>query len=188
MLRIYRAGSAGEENLEKEEIRQAIEALLIASSEPLSLARISSVLDGVDAHTIKNTVEEIQNRLNEGGWGFRLEPIAGGYQYRTIPGCSDYIEKMIKTHKPDTLSKSALETLSIIAYKQPIKRQDIEAIRGVSSGDIIRALIEKDLVKVVGKEDTLGKPLLYGTTKTCLKLLGLMSLKDLPNPSELRRN
>ena len=174
--------------MDREKIRQIIEALLISSSEPLSLARISSVLDGADAHTIKSVVEEIQNRLNEGGCGFRLEPIAGGYQYRTIPWCSDYIEKMIRTRKPNTLSKSALETLSIIAYKQPIKRQDIEAIRGVSSGDIIRALIEKDLVKVIGREESLGRPLLYGTTKTCLKLLGLMSLKDLPNPSEIRHN
>jgi len=174
--------------LDGERVKQTIEALLIASPEPLSLARISSVLDGVDSATVRSAIEEIQTRLNESGCGFRLEPIAGGYQYRTLPWCSEYIERLTKTRKPNTLSKSAFETLAIIAYKQPIKRQDIEAIRGVSCGEIIRSLIEKDFVRVVGREEILGRPLLYGTTKTCLKVLGLMSLKDLPNPSELKCN
>ncbi|MFH1421407.1 MAG: SMC-Scp complex subunit ScpB [Planctomycetota bacterium] len=173
--------------MDKEEIRQAIEALILVSAEPISIAKITNVMEGIDRSAAREAIGEIQNRLKDGNWGFRLEGVAGGYQYLTVPANVKYIEKMLTNRKPSSLSKSAIETLAIIAYKQPVKRQDIEAIRGVSCGETIRTLIEKDLVKVVGKEDCLGKPLLYGTTASCLKAFGLMSLKDLPNPSELKQ-
>jgi len=161
----------------------------MASSEPVKFNRLCAVLDGeADRAAVRRALKALEKELVEQGRPGRLKEIAGGYQLLTAPEYGKYVKKLRddgSKRKDQGLSKAALETLAVIAYKQPVKRMDVEAIRGVSVGDIIRALIERDLVKVVGREDSIGKPLLYGTTGRFLKQFGLKSLKSLPDPAEL---
>ena len=119
------------------------------------------------------------------GRSFCIEQLAGGYQILTLPSFKQTVAALHKTRADQKLSASALETLAIIAYKQPIMRAEVEAIRGVASGEMIRSLMDKHLVKIVGRAEELGRPMLYGTTKTFLEVFGLASLKDLPKAEEL---
>lgn len=118
---------------------------------------------------------------------FRIEEIAGGYQMMTLPAYNPWLRKLLRVRTDNKLTQAALETLAIVAYKQPLIRADIEAIRGVASGEVLRNLMYKGLVKIVGRAEVLGRPMLYGTTRRFLDVFGLKSLKDLPNVEELKK-
>jgi segregation and condensation protein B len=175
--------------MEDDKLTRVLEAVIMASPEPVKFERLCRVFDGeVDRKQVRAALKSLQEGLTAQGRGYRLAEIAGGYQFLTAPEYAPYVERLksdLRKKRAHGLSRAALETLAIIAYKQPVKRVDIEAIRGVTVGDLVRALIERDLVKIVGREDSLGKPLLYGTTKKFLRQFGLKSLKDLPDPAEL---
>ena len=133
---------------------------------------------------IRRAIKELNEQYIESDRSFRVEQVAGGYQLLTMPEFGDVLKKLHQREVDAKLSKAALETLAIIAYKQPILRADIEAIRGVACGETIRSLMEKHLVKIAGRAEIPGRPILYGTTKRFLELFGLNSLKDLPQGDE----
>jgi segregation and condensation protein B len=174
---------AGE--LDNEELKRIIEALLFSSASPLSAARLASLMGVRSPARIRKLCEELKLEYESSRRAFSLEEIAGGYQLLTLPDFNTWVSKLREREHEESLSQSALETLAIIAYRQPITRAEIEDIRGVQSGYILRSLIEKDLVAVVGRSEELGHPLLYGTTKTFLEIFGLASLKALPKLEEL---
>lgn len=168
-----------------EEIKPIVESLIFAAEEPLTLRKLTDIIEGVDSAQIQEAITQLKNDYDVQGRSFQIEEIAGGYQLFTRPEYYEWIAKLRKKSGETKLSQAALETLAIIAYKQPILRANLEAIRGVQSGQIIRLLMEKDLVKVVGRDESLGHPLLYGTTKKFLEYFGLKDIKDLPKIEEL---
>lgn len=168
-----------------EEIKPIVESLVFAAEEPITLRKLTDIIEGVDSVQIQEAITQLKNDYDMQGRAFQIEEIAGGYQLFTKPEYYEWIAKLRKKTGETKLSQAALETLAIIAYKQPILRANLEAIRGVQSGQIIRLLMEKDLVKVVGRDESLGHPLLYGTTKKFLEYFGLNDIKDLPKIEEL---
>ena len=167
-------------------LKPILEALLFAVEEPVSAAKLSDAIDGASIADVRAALFELQTLYHEEGRGFVLEEIAGGFQLLSRPSYAPYIEKLNKRQSRTKLSSAALETLAIVAYKQPISRADIEAIRGVQAGPVLRMLIEKAMVKIVGREEVIGRPFLYGTTKRFLERFGLKSLKDLPKAEQLQ--
>ena len=163
-----------------------VEAVLFASDESLTEARLADIV-GVPARQIRQFIEGLNEKYQANKNAFRIEKIAGGYQMLTLSPYNHWLEKLVRVRDDSKLSAAALETLAIIAYKQPVIRADIEAIRGVAAGEIIRSLIYKGLVKIVGRAEVLGRPMLYGTTKKFLQTFGLDSLKDLPKVEELKK-
>jgi segregation and condensation protein B len=157
-----------------------VEALLFSSDQPLPAARIAQILGIGDAGDVKQHIEWLNERYQQCAASFRIEPIAKGYQMLTLPQYNPWLSKLHKVRAESRLSAAALETLAIIAYKQPVVRADIEAIRGVAVGDMLVRLREMNLVRIVGRAEEIGRPLLYGTTNRFLEVFGLQSLKDLP--------
>ncbi|MHC4982892.1 MAG: SMC-Scp complex subunit ScpB [Planctomycetota bacterium] len=164
----------------------AVEATLLASDAPLAPAKIAEVAGLPGAGAVKQAVETLNARYTQSGSSFRIEAIAGGYQIFTLPEYHEVLSRLSRTRRETHLTRPALETLAIVAYRQPILRADIEAIRGVACGEVLRGLIEKQLVKIVARAEVLGRPMLYGTTKKFLELFGLAGLDDLPRAEELR--
>jgi segregation and condensation protein B len=172
------------------ELKQAVEAILFACDDPVTPAKIVEALKEAMPEVRKAEVEEALQQLkadyDNANRGFALEEIAGGVQLLTRPQFADIIAKLRRSKAEKKLSAAALETLAIIAYKQPIKRADLEAIRGVASGEVIRALMERRLVRIVGREDVPGAPVQYGTSAEFLEAFGIASLEDLPRPEEVK--
>jgi segregation and condensation protein B len=166
------------------DLRRIIEALLFTSSEPLSLKAISQLLPEWSVEELKRALSELVEEWKKLDLSFGLQEVGGGYQFRTLPEYSPWIRRLKKV-VPIKLSQAALETLAIVAWKQPISRGEIEQIRGVDSGHVLGVLLEKGLIKPVGRKEAPGRPLLYGTTEKFLELFGLRSLKDLPSLKEL---
>lgn len=160
----------------------AIEALLLATHHPLTAGRLAELLDLSSTKPVRGAIQQLNSDYESGGRAFRIEQVAGGYQILTLPHFGEYLKKLHQKEIDAKLTKAALETLAIIAYKQPILRADVEAIRGVACGETIRSLMEKHLVKIAGRAEEPGRPILYGTTKRFLELFGLNGLKDLPQP------
>ncbi len=167
-------------------VELVIEAVLFASDEPLSEDRLANIVE-ITPRQIKEHIQNLNNKYQQNNNAFRIEQIAGGYQMQTLSCFSLWLKKLIRVRSDNKLTPASLETLAIIAYKQPVIRADIEAIRGVSVGDIIRNLMEKGLVRMAGRAEVLGRPMLYGTTKKFLEVFGLNSLKDLPKIEELKK-
>ena len=167
-----------------EPIKNIIESLLLVASEPLTVDRIKSIIDQADKKEIKNALDKLASEYEIRKGGFFLREVAGGFQIRTRPEYREWIKRLIQP-KPIRLSKAALETLAIIAYKQPIIRNDIEHIRGVNCGGILRMLLERKLVRVLGRKAIPGRPLVYATTKEFLEVFELKNLEDLPTPKEI---
>ncbi|HOD81229.1 MAG: hypothetical protein BWX88_01155 [Planctomycetes bacterium ADurb.Bin126] len=163
-----------------------VEAILFASDSPVPASKISQVAELSGQKAVNAAVKRLNDRYASIGAAFRIEAIAGGYQLLTVPRYHDVLTKLFRTKSDSRLSQAALETMAIVAYRQPILRADIEAIRGVASGEILRGLMDKQLVKIVGRAEVLGRPMLYGTTKRFLEVFGLSSLEDLPRVEELR--
>jgi segregation and condensation protein B len=163
-----------------------LEAVLFASDEALTAARLADIVE-TSAKQIRQYIENLNEKYRANNNAFRIEQIAGGYQMLTLSPYNLWLKKLLRVRDDSKLSPAALETLAIIAYKQPVIRADIEAIRGVAVGDIVRNLMYKGLVKIVGRAEVLGRPMLYGTTKKFLETFGLNSLKDLPKIEELKK-
>jgi segregation and condensation protein B len=166
------------------DIKYIIESLLFVADEPLPVDRIKKILIQVETREIREAMAQLTAEYEARGGGFYLDEVAGGYQIRTRPQYTDWIKKLIQP-KPLRLSKPALETLVIIAYKQPIIRSDIEHLRGVDCGGVIRVLLERKLVRVLGRKEIAGRPLIYATTKRFLEIFDLKNLRDLPTPKEI---
>ncbi len=167
-------------------VESVIEAVLFASDESLTAARLSNIV-GTDTKQIREKIEQLNEKYKANNNAFRIEKIAGGYQMMTLSPYNHWLRKLLRSRSDNKLSPAALETLAIIAYKQPIIRVDVESIRGVAAGEMIRNLMYKGLVKIVGRAEVLGRPMLYGTTKKFLEVFGLNTLKDLPKIEELKK-
>ncbi|MHC4266211.1 MAG: SMC-Scp complex subunit ScpB [Planctomycetota bacterium] len=167
-------------------LESVIEAVLFASDEPLSVARLANIVD-TTTQQIRDAVEQLNEKYKANKNAFQIEKIAGGFQMLTLSPYNHWLKKLLRVRSETKLSPAALETLAIIAYKQPIIRADVEAIRGVAAGEVIRNLMYKGLVKVVGRAEVVGRPMLYGTTKKFLETFGLNTLKDLPKIEELKK-
>ncbi len=163
-----------------------VEAVLFASDEPLSDARLADIVE-IGVKQVRQYIQNLNEKYKANNNAFRIEQIAGGYQMLTLSSYNHWLQKLLRVRSEGKLSSAALETLAIIAYKQPVMRADIEAIRGVAVGEIIRSLMSKGLVKIVGRAEVIGRPMLYGTTKKFLEIFGLNSLKDLPKAEELKK-
>lgn len=161
-------------------IKGIIETLLFISEKPVMLNQIKEVIEGVDTGEIRDIITSLQKEYEERKSGIVILEIAGGYQMLTNSDYAMYIRKFYRTRHKEKLSKPALETLAIIAYKQPVSRNDIEIIRGVNSDGVVTHLVEKGLIKIAGRKDIPGRPYIYGTTKQFLEYFGLRSLVDLP--------
>lgn len=167
-----------------ENIKNIIESLLFVAEDTLTIDNIKKVLESADSKAIRNALDELSNEYEARKGGFFLREVAGGYQIRTRPEYSQWIRRLLRPN-PFRLSNAALETLAIVAYKQPVIRSDIEHIRGVDCGGILRMLLERKLIRVVGRREIPGRPMIYTTTKKFLELFELKDLKDLPSPKEI---
>ncbi|MGD0020671.1 MAG: SMC-Scp complex subunit ScpB [Smithellaceae bacterium] len=168
-----------------ENIKSIIEALILASEAPLVLQKIYAVLPETEKTLIDEAVGELIEEYKERQGGICLQEVAGGLQFRTRPEFGDWV-KRLKSTKPASLSPAALETLAIIAYRQPIVKSEIESIRGVDVGYQLKSLLEKKLVRIVGRKDVPGKPIIYGSTKRFLEVFNLKDLSELPTLRELK--
>jgi len=166
-------------------MRRELEALLFATDQPLSVARLAGYFPGVERNALKNMIEELRAEYDRDEHAFTVVEFGGGYSIATRPEFAPVVKKLYRGRRKLRLSKAALEVLSIIAYKQPVTRLEIEEIRGIQASGVLGTLMERELVEIVGRAEGLGSPLLYGTTSTFLEYLGLRSLKELPRLSEL---
>jgi segregation and condensation protein B len=180
------AQAATAEQAAEQEIAATVEAILFATDSPISPAKIAQTAELPGRREVKRAVDTLNDRYEQMGCAFRIEPIAGGYQMLTLPEYRDVVSRLFRSRSEMRLSQAAMETLAVVAYRQPVLRADVEAIRGVACGEVLRGLMEKHLVKIVGRAEVLGRPMLYGTTKRFLEVFGLQSLKELPKVEELR--
>ena len=172
--------------MEDKQLKSAIEALLFISGNPLSVDRLKGIFETVPQEQIEAQLQSIKQEYDERNAGITLAEVAGGYQFATRPENAVWIRKFRAVKVSAKLSRPALETLAIVAYKQPITRTEVEAVRGVNIGGIIRNLMERRLVKIVGKKDVPGKPILYGTSSEFLQYFGLRDLSSLPTLKEFQ--
>jgi len=164
------------------ELRNAIESLLLVSDQPLRVERLAEILE-VDKALVSAQLQELVSAYRERNGGILLEEVAAGYQLRTPAASAEWIRRLGRS-KPFRFSRAALETLAIIAYRQPLTRAEIEYLRGVDSGGVVRTLLERRLIRILGKKEIAGRPLVYGTSKEFLELFGLKTLADLPTLKE----
>ncbi len=167
------------------EIKPILESLFFVSDSPIRLETLVEILPQTNQEAILEEIHRIKKEYEDDSKGVELVEIAGGYQFRTKPKWAEWIARLKKA-KPVKLSQSALETLAIVAYRQPVIRPAIEEIRGVDSGWVLRTLLEKGLIRIMGRKDLPGRPIIYGTTKAFLELFSLNSLSDLPTLKELQ--
>ncbi len=166
-------------------ITSIIEALIFASDMPLSSQKIKTIIEEVGEKEIRHSIEEINSRYTESGSALQIVEVAGGYQIVTHPRYESWLKKLYRSRQASRLTQKALETLAIIAYKQPITKQEVEEIRGVSVDSVFHTLIERNLITVSGRKKAPGNPLIYNTTKFFLEYFGLKHLKDLPKLKEI---
>lgn len=167
---------------EKFDIKRVIEALLFAAPEPLSLVRLETLTEGMDrgGKSLSQTLNELSQDYEEEGKSFAIVKVAQGYQLKTRDEYAPWVKKLFQPRRYLRLSRPALETLAIIAYQQPVTRVEIEAIRGVNVEGILKNLLERELVKISGQKEVVGRPYLYRTNRRFLEHFGLNSLSDLP--------
>ena len=164
------------------ELRQIVEAYIFAAGTPLSIDRLCALLEKSRGE-VRSVVEQLLLDYAPKGRGFYLAEVAGGYQFRTAAEFGPWLRKLSK-ERPFRFSQAALETLAIIAYRQPVTRAEIEYLRGVDSGGVMKTLLERNLLRILGKKETPGRPLMYGTSRQFLELFGLKDLRDLPTLKE----
>jgi len=176
----------GEETpvLPPQEIRAVLEALVFASPQPITPRQIADVLQGVPKPAWEQAIEEMKEDYARDGRGLQLVEVAGGYQITTRPEYHDWVRELLDPRTPTRLSIQALETLAVIAYKQPVTLPEIIDLRGVKSGGVIKTLLEKRLIRITGRKEVVGRPMLYGTTKDFLLQFGLKDLAELPKIEE----
>lgn len=165
--------------MEREDVKSIVESLLFVADGPVTLQRLAEVMEGEGKETIRSVLADLRTELETGRRGVRLVEVAGGYQLRTAKVNADWVKKFLGG-RPARMGRATLETLAIIAYRQPITKAEIEAIRGVDVDGIIANLIERDLIRAVARKDVPGRPFLYGTTPEFLELFNLKDLTQLP--------
>lgn len=180
------APTAGEEPsvLPAAEVKAVLEAVIFASPHPVTPREIGQVLGGVPREAWRRALAELQADYARDGRGLQLVEVAAGYQITTRPEYNDWIRELVDPQKPTRLSIQALETLAVIAYKQPVTLPEIIELRGIKSGGVIKTLLEKRLVRILGRKEVVGRPILYGTTREFLLHFGLKDLSDLPRIEE----
>lgn len=161
-------------------IKAVIEALLFASERPLTLERIKDVLDNLETTEIRKILEELREEYEKSNRGIRIIEIAGGFQMITSPLLAPFLKKLYKERRVERQSRPALETLAIIAYKQPVTRLEIESIRNVNVDGVIKTLLDKGLIRIAGRKNAPGRPYVFATTRQFLEYFGLKSLEELP--------
>jgi len=166
------------------DLKARVEAVLFSSDTALSMAKLEQILE-VDTQQLRVALQQLQHECHQEGRGVVLQEVAGGFQLRTRPEYAPWVMQLRRTRHMN-LSRAATETLAIIAYRQPVTRAEIEGLRGVDSGGIVRTLLEKNLARVAGKKDAPGRPLMYATSAGFLEIFGLNSLEDLPTLRDLK--
>ena len=169
---------------EMEDIKNIVESLLFVAETPLTLDHFKNAIPEAETDQIKQTILTLKKEYELKNGGFLVHEVAGGFQFRTRPEYKEWIRQLLQP-KPPKLSKPAMEALAIIAYRQPILRSEVEHIRGVNSGNSIRILLERKLIRVLGRREVPGRPLVYATTKKFLETFDLKDLKDLPSLKEI---
>ncbi|HZA13634.1 MAG TPA: SMC-Scp complex subunit ScpB [Myxococcaceae bacterium] len=170
--------------LSPERVRTVLESVLFVADRPLSVDELHQAT-GIQREIIAGALDKISGELRDGISGIVLHQVAGGWQLRTDPGAAEYVRRFLRV-KPQRLTRAALETLSIIAYRQPVTRPEVEDIRGVDSGAVIKALLDRKLIKILGKKEEVGRPILYGTTREFLEFFALKDLSSLPTLREFQ--
>jgi segregation and condensation protein B len=170
--------------MEPQERRRILEALLLSSAEPVTAARLGRVVPESSAREVREDLEALNESYAAENRGFRIEEVSGGYQLRTLPELAPYVQQL-EPVPPLRMSRAGLETLAIIAYKQPVTRAEIEHVRGVDAGPLLRGLLERRLVRIAGHREVPGRPILYATTPRFLEIFGLAALSDLPTLREI---
>ena len=170
--------------MEKEEKRRLVEALILGSPEPVSLARLADLIPRAKPAQVRELIDELNAEYAEQRRAFEIWNVAGGYQIRTLAAFAPYLQQLQPT-RPLRLSRAALETLAIVAYRQPVTRAEVEQIRGVDVGAVLRSLIERRLIRIAGHREVPGRPMLYGTARRFLEVFGLGRLEDLPTLRDL---
>jgi segregation and condensation protein B len=163
-----------------------LEAVLFLAREPVNSRKLSQYANLADGTQARTLVRRLNERYDAAGRAFRVEQVAGGYRLLTRRKFAPWLRRLAHVPGETRLSAPALETLAVIAYRQPVPRADIEAVRGVNCGEILRQLMDRDLVRISGRSEELGRPFLYATTKRFLQLFGLLTLEDLPRAAEMR--
>jgi len=176
---------AADTAMDQERLKGILESLLFAAGEPVALAHLSNALENVPREEIRKALAEMATAYATAGRGIVLEEVAGGYQLRTREEHAFYVRRLLAA-KPPRLSRPLLETLAIIAYRQPITRPEIEHLRGVDTGGVLETLLERELIKAAGRKEAPGRPIVYATTPEFLELFGLKDLEGLPDIEELR--
>ncbi|MBI4688324.1 MAG: SMC-Scp complex subunit ScpB [Nitrospirae bacterium] len=169
--------------MEEREAKSVLEALLLMSGEPLTAETLKNILE-LDKNAMLRLMAELISEYQLRNSGLLIAEVAGGYQMITNPACAPWVKKFLGTALPTRLSQPSLETLAIVAYKQPIIKAEVEAIRGVNSDGPLRTLLERKLIKILGRKEVPGRPLMYGTTKEFLEYFGLKDLSELPTLRE----
>jgi segregation and condensation protein B len=170
--------------MEREDLKSIVESLLFVADGPLTLQRLNEVVDGATREEIRAILDELQRELDTHRRGVRLIEVAGGFQLRTPKVNADWVKKLLGG-RPARMSRATLETLAIIAYRQPITKAEIEAIRGVDVDGVINTLLERGLIRAVARKDVPGRPFLYGTTPEFLQVFNLKDLSHLPTLKEM---
>jgi segregation and condensation protein B len=171
--------------MDRLEQKRIVEALLFAADFPVASSRLRALAEGLEKEGLADLVSELNREYEEQGRSFFIQEVAGGYQMATRPHFARWVRELYKGRRLARLTQPGLETLAIISYRQPVGRPDIETIRGVNSDSVIATLLERNLITVVGKDTTVGRPILYGTTPEFLRYFGLKDLSGLPPLSEL---
>ncbi|RIL05578.1 MAG: SMC-Scp complex subunit ScpB [Proteobacteria bacterium] len=169
---------------EQAERQRILEALLLASAEPVTAARLGRLVPQSSAREVREDLAALNERYEAEGRGFRVEEVAGGHQLRTLPELASFVQSL-EPVPPLRMSRAALESLAIIAYKQPVTRAEVEHVRGVDAGPVLRSLLERRLIRIAGHREVPGRPILYATTPRFLEIFGLASLSDLPTLREI---
>lgn len=164
-----------------DELEKAIESVLFATAEPMTVRQLAELFEA-SVHDVREAVENLRTVLDDSGRSFQLQEVAGGLQLLTQPQYHVWISRLLKKRREQKISAAAMETLAVIAYKQPISKADLEDVRGVGCSPTLKTLMDRGLIKIVGREESLGRPLLYGTTDLFLESFGLASIKSLPQP------
>ncbi|HTA17450.1 MAG TPA: SMC-Scp complex subunit ScpB, partial [bacterium] len=180
------SNAQGDAILDIQAVKASVEAALLASERPLTLAQLASALEGTERKLVHQVLDELRAEYDSQARGFRLAEIAEGWQLLTRPQHAGVIRRLYRVKAANRLTRPALETLAIIAYKQPLTKAEIEAIRGVGSDGVMQNILERRLVRTVGRKDAVGRPLLYGTTREFLQAFGLKDLAELPKLTELK--
>jgi segregation and condensation protein B len=188
-LRVFFGNSAATPGVRSRDLsrRSRLEAVLFLAREPLALRRLAQLANLTDGTEARTLLAGLRKRYDERGCAFQIAQIGGGYQLLSRPEFAGWLWPQAGREQSVRLSPPALETLAVVAYRQPAMRAEVEAIRGVSCGEILRQLLERDLLRIVGRSEELGRPLWYGTTKRFLQVFGLCNLDELPWAAQLRR-